>query len=78
MKGSPTSSSPVDVDVVELTGCREKFRFRRITTFSMKALIIMKGCVSILQSIQTLSSPVDPELVNVVEMTDFKETEQNK
>ncbi len=40
----------------------------------VNALIIMEGCVSILQSIQTRSSPVEAELVDVVEVTGCKET----
>ncbi len=46
--------------------------------FFVNALIIMEGCVSILQSIQTRSSPVDAELVDAVEVAGCKETEQNK
>ncbi len=46
--------------------------------FFVNALIIMEGCVSILQSIQSKSSPVDAELVDAVEVAGCKETEQNK
>ncbi len=38
----------------------------------------MEGCVSILQSIQTRSSPVVAELVDAVEVTGCKKTERNK
>ncbi len=43
--------------------------------FFTKALIVMDGCVSISQSIQSLSSLVNAELLDVVEVTGCRGTE---
>ncbi len=43
--------------------------------FFVNALIIMEGCVSILQSSPTSSSPVVVEMVDVVEVIGCKGTE---